>query len=92
MRQLLEDAAELVDGALHVLHSCRPARQVGVLPHHHLLLLLQQRLPAHCGGPSIRTVHAFPFCALSKAAAGIFFKGSGQGNPNKVMTVNGVSV
>ena len=46
VRQLLEDAAELMDGALHALHGCGAAGQICVLPHHHLLLLLQQRLPA----------------------------------------------
>ena len=46
VRQLLEDAAELVDGALHALHGRGAAGQVCVRPRHHLLLLLQQRLPA----------------------------------------------
>ena len=48
MRELLEDAAQLVDGALHVLQRGRAAGHVRVLAHHHLLVLppRQQRLPA----------------------------------------------
>ena len=54
VRELLEDAAQLVDGALHVLQRGRAAAHVRVLPHHQLLVLLlqpaaQQRLPAQGG-------------------------------------------
>ncbi len=38
--KLLEDATQLVNGALYILHGCRSARQVCILAHHHLLLLL----------------------------------------------------